>query len=118
MSEKLDISYCLTEEEKRSLRKVKRSNSAVLTKAEFQTMLRSKLVDGVFADEHYWFSENSFDKGVTHLTENGLRVKSAMHIERKLSVRYWITTGIAIAGFLLAVLSLLIQHGTVSLLPL
>lgn len=52
MSEKLDISYSLTEEEKRILRKFKRSNSAVLTKAEFQTMLRSKLVDGVFGDEH------------------------------------------------------------------
>ena len=67
MSEKLDVSYSLTEEEKRIFRKFKRSNSAKLTKSEFQTMLRSKLVDG---------------------------------------------------GFLLAVLSLLMQHGIISLLPL
>lgn len=52
MSGKLDISYSLTEEEKRIFRKFKRSNSARLTKAEFQTMLRSKLVDGGFGGEY------------------------------------------------------------------
>lgn len=56
MSEKLDVSYSLTEEEKRIFRKFKRSNSAKLTKSEFQTMLRSKLVDGGFGGEYYWFS--------------------------------------------------------------
>lgn len=116
MSEKLDVSYSLTEEEKRIFRKFKRSNSAKLTKSEFQTMLRSKLVDGGFGGE--WFSNGSFDEGVACLSENGLRVKAAMRAEKKLSVRYWITTGVAIAGFLLAVLSLLMQHGIISLLPL
>lgn len=53
MSEKLDVSYSLTEEEKRIFRKFKRSNSAKLTKSEFQTMLRSKLVDGGFGGEYY-----------------------------------------------------------------
>lgn len=118
MSEKLDVSYSLTEEEKRIFRKFKRSNRARLTKAEFQTMLRSKLVDGGFGGEYYWFSEGSFDEGIACLSENGLRVKAAMRAEKKLSVRYWITTGVAIAGFLLAVLSLLMQHGIISLLPL
>lgn len=118
MSEKLDVSYSLTEEEKRIFRKFKRSNSARLTKAEFQTMLRSKLVDGGFGGEYYWFSEGSFDEGIACLSENGLRVKAAMRAEKKLSARYWITTGVAIAGFLLAVLSLLMQHGIISLLPL
>lgn len=118
MSEKLDVSYSLTEEEKRIFRKFKRSNSAKLTKSEFQTMLRSKLVDGGFGGECYWFSNGSFDEGVACLSENGLRVKAAMQAEKKLSVRYWITTGVAIAGFLLAVLSLLMQHGIISLLPL
>lgn len=118
MSEKLDVSYSLTEEEKRIFRKFKRSNSARLNKAEFQTMIRSKLVDGGFGGEYYWFSEGSFDEGIACLSENGLRVKAAMQAEKKLSVRYWITTGVAIAGFLLAVLSLLIQHGIISLLPL
>lgn len=118
MGEKLDVSYSLTEEEKRIFRKFKRSNSARLTKAEFQTMLRSKLVDGGFGGEYYWFSEGSFDEGIACLSENGLRVKAAMRAEKKLSVRYWITTGVAIAGFLLAVLSLLMQHGIISLLPL
>lgn len=103
MSEKLDVSYSLTEEEKRIFRKFKRSNSAKLTKSEFQTMLRSKLVDGGFGGEYYWFSNGSFDEGVACLSENGLRVKAAMRAEKKLSVRYWITTGVAIAGFLLAV---------------
>ena len=117
MSEKLDVSYSLTEE-KRIFRKFKRSNSAKLTKSEFQTMLRSKLVDGGFGGEYYWFSNGSFDEGVACLSENGLRVKAAMRAEKKLSVRYWITTGVAIAGFLLAVLSLLMQHGIISLLPL
>lgn len=107
MSEKLDVSYSLTEEENRIFRKFKRSNSAKLTKSEFQTMLRSKLVDGGFGGEYYWFSNGSFDEGVACLSENGLRVKAAMRAEKKLSVRYWITTGVAIAGFLLAVLSLL-----------
>ena len=116
MSEKLDVSYSLTEEEKRIFRKFKRSNSAKLTKSEFQTMLRSKLVDGGFGGEYYWFSNGSFDEGVACLSENGLRVKAAMRAEKKLSVRYWITTGVAIAGFLLAVLSLLMQHGIISLL--
>lgn len=115
MSEKLDVSYSLTEEEKRIFRKFKRSNSAKLTKSEFQTMLRSKLVDGGFGGEYYWFSNGSFDEGVACLSENGLRVKAAMRAEKKLSVRYWITTGVAIAGFLLAVLSLLMQHGIISL---
>lgn len=101
MSEKLDVSYSLTEEEKRIFRKFKRSNSAKLTKSEFQTMLRSKLVDGGFGGEYYWFSNGS--EGVACLSENGLRVKAAMRAEKKLSVRYWITTGVAIAGFLLAV---------------
>lgn len=109
MSEKLDVSYSLTEEEKRIFRKFKRSNSA---------KLRSKLVDGGFGGEYYWFSNGSFDEGVACLSENGLRVKAAMRAEKKLSVRYWITTGVAIAGFLLAVLSLLMQHGIISLLPL
>ena len=118
MSGKLDISYSLTEEEKRIFRKFKRSNSARLTKAEFQTMLRSKLVDGGFGGEYYWFSNGSFDEGIACLSENGLRVKAAMQAEKKLGVRYWITTGVAIAGFLLAVLSLLMQHGIISLLPL
>lgn len=118
MSEKLDVSCSLTEEEKRIFRKFKRSNSAKLTKSEFQTMLRSKLVDGGFVGEYYWFSNGSFDEGVACLSENGLRVKAAMRAEKKLSVRYWITTGVAIAGFLLAVLSLLMQHGIISLLPL
>lgn len=99
MSEKLDVSYSLTEEEKRIFRKFKRSNSAKLTKSEFQTMLRSKLVDGGFGGEYYWFSNGSFDEGVACLSENGLRVKAAMRAEKKLSVRYWITTGVAIAGF-------------------
>ena len=62
MSEKLDVSYSLTEEEKRIFRKFKRSNSAKLTKSEFQTMLRSKLVDGGFGGEYYWFSNGSFDE--------------------------------------------------------
>lgn len=118
MSEKLDVSYSLTEEEKRILRKFKRSNSAKLTKVEFQTMLRSKLVDGGFGGEHYWFSSNAFDVGIACLSENGLRVKAAMQAEKKLSIRYWITTAVAIAGFLLAVLSLLMQHKIISLLPL
>lgn len=118
MSEKLDVSYSLTEEEKRIFREFKRSNSAKLTKSEFQTMLRSKLVDGGFGGEYYWFSNGSFDEGIACLSENGLRVKAAMQAEKKLSVRYWITTGVAIAGFLLAVLSLLMQHGIISLLPL
>lgn len=118
MGEKLDVSYSLTEEEKRIFRKFKRSNSAKLTKSEFQTMLRSKLVDGGFGGEYYRFSNGSFDEGVACLSENGLRVKAAMRAEKKLSVRYWITTGVAIAGFLLAVLSLLMQHGIISLLPL
>lgn len=118
MSEKLDVSYSLTEEEKRIFRKFKRSNSARLTKAEFQTMLQSKLVDGGFGGEYYWFSNGSFDEGIACLSENGLRVKAAMRAEKKLSVRYWITTGVAIAGLLLAILSLLMQHGIISLLPL
>lgn len=81
MSEKLDVSYSLTEEEKRIFRKFKRSNSAKLTKSEFQTMLRSKLVDGGFGGEYYWFSNGSFDEGVACLSENGLRVKAAMRAD-------------------------------------
>lgn len=109
MSEKLDISYSLTEEEKRILRKFKRSNSAVLTKAEFQTMLRSKLVDGVFGDEHYWYSENSFDKGVTHLTENGLRAKASMKNEKDHTTRFVVTTSLSGIAVLAAVAGVIIQ---------
>ena len=72
-------------------------------------MLRSKLVDGVFGDEHYWYSENSFYKGVTHLTENGLRAKASMKNEKDHTTQFVVTTSLSGIAALAAVAGVIIQ---------
>lgn len=91
----------LTSDEQKVFARFKRSDSAVLTKAEFQLLRRKNLVKDCIDGKSSWFDDLP-EKGVCAISDFGedLRAyqKQQTNARRKDSRRYWITTVIASAA--------------------
>lgn len=112
----MDVSkIVLTDVEQKIFDRFKRTDSAELTKEEYKVLLHKNLILDSIGGSSGWFDDLP-EKGLCSLSDVGkdLRAYQAQRskAERKSSRRYWITTGIAIAAFLLAVASLLWQAYT------
>lgn len=102
----------LSDRERKIFEKFKVSDTATLTREEFRLLREKGLVAGTMSGASDWF-DSLPNKGVCKLSDRGRDLRSYQMLVRRKesteSVRYWITTVIAILALILAVVSLITQ---------
>ena len=89
------------------------SDTAELTKAEFEALLRQGIIKNSFGGKSGWF-DSLAETGICELNDAGksLRAYQAAQTRdiKKNDRRYWITTGIAVAALITAIVSIVLQY--------
>ena len=92
------LKIVLTGPEQSAFDKFLDQEEAILTKDEFQLLLRKSLVLDAMDGKSGWFGELP-EKGMCKLSQRGMDLRALQSIrrrqEKKDNLRYWITTGIA-----------------------
>ena len=112
----MDVSkIVLTDTEQAIFDRFRKTDSAELTIDEYKILIHKGLIKDSICGNSGWFSDLP-EKGICSLSDKGKDLKAYQSMQRRLSRqasrRYWITTGIAVAAFLLSVVSLLWQAYT------
>ena len=100
----MDVSkIILTSEEQTAFDSFRRSDSARLTREQFQLLSKKRLIQDSMDGSSGWF-DGLPDSGLCRLSELGkdLRAYQAQQVRavRRDFRRYWITTGIAVAALI------------------